>query len=294
LAFRQQGSDDGFQWIQENERNSKVVSTSYNLLRRPWDIFLFNDICLRQDFPRLCVGQPAATIHSSNTVIGKDLFVHETAEVLASNINTETGPVYIGPRARVLEGSNLRGPIALGESAVVKMGSIVYGATTLGPYCKVGGELSNVVMQGYSNKGHAGFLGNAVVGEWCNLGADTNASNLKNNYGNVKVWNYESEQLEQSDQQFCGLIMGDHSKAGINTMFNTATTVGVAANVFGADFPPKFIPSFSWGGFDKVPAELEKIYETAERMMSRRSLALTDADKRILKSIFERTAKYRS
>ncbi len=296
LAFKYKSTDEAFTWIAENERKAIEPKGEVTTLKHPWDIFRLNGECLKQDFKWLVAAQEAsATLHESNTLIGDDIYVHPSAEVLASNINSSTGPVFIGKGAKVLEGSNIRGPIALLEGAVIKMGSIVYGATTLGPYCKVGGELSNVVMQGFSNKGHAGFLGNAVVGEWCNLGADTNASNLKNNYGNVRAWNYVNEAIEETGLQFCGLIMGDHSKAGINTMFNTATVVGLGANIFGAGFPDKYVPSFSWGGPERMDeAQFDKICEAADRMMERRNRELTAADKEILQAVFDRTKKYRS
>jgi len=236
LAFRYQTDGEAFTWIAENERKSVAPNVAVQIIKFPWDIFRLNGECLKADFEWMVDSNAAQLdLHSSNTQIGSDLFIDPSAEVLASTLNSSAGPIYIGKGAKVLEGSNLRGPIALLEGAVVKMGSIVYGATTLGPSCKIGGEVSNVVMQGYSNKGHAGFLGNAVIGEWCNLGADTNASNLKNNYGDVRAWNYVDESVVATGLQFCGLIMGDHSKAGINTMFNTATVVGLGANVFGAE-----------------------------------------------------------
>jgi UDP-N-acetylglucosamine diphosphorylase/glucosamine-1-phosphate N-acetyltransferase len=236
-------------------------------------------------------------LESHNRLLGsiEDLFIEEGAKIDCAILNTKTGPIYIGKDAEVMEGSMLRGPLALCEHAATKMGTKIYGATTLGPHCKVGGELNNVVLFGYSNKGHDGFLGNSVIGEWCNLGADTNNSNLKNNYGEVKVWNYASEKLENSKLQFCGLFMGDHSKCGINTMFNTGTVVGVAANIFGAGFPPKFIPSFSWGGAEGfVTYRPEEAVEAAERMMSRRKIELSHDDEQILRTVFEQSMKFRS
>jgi len=296
LAFRYKSDGAPFTWIKENERKPVELAIEHEVVKYPWDIFRLNETCLKQDFKWLVAEQEAgADLHESNTLIGSDIYVHPSAEVLASNLNTSSGPIYIGKGAKVMEGSNLRGPIALLEGAVIKMGSIVYGASTFGPYCKVGGELSNVVMQAFSNKGHAGFLGNAVIGEWCNLGADTNASNLKNNYGRVKVWNYVDEAIVPTDLQFCGLIMGDHAKAGINTMFNTGTVVGPGANVFGSGFPAKHIPSFTWGGCESMDiAQLDKICEAAERMMLRRKQSLTTTDKEILKEVYNRTKKYRS
>lgn len=209
-------------------------------------------------------------------------------------MNSETGPIYIGRNAEIMEGSCVRGPFVLGESATLKMGTKIYGATTIGPYSKVGGEVSNSVIMGYTNKGHDGFIGNSVIGEWCNLGADTNCSNLKNNYGSVRVWNYRLEKMVDTGLQFCGLIMGDHSKTGINTMLNTGTVVGVAANIFGGGFPDKFIPSFSWGGAHGFETfELDKAFEVAERMMDRRGVKFTDADREILRHIYSFSEKYR-
>jgi UDP-N-acetylglucosamine diphosphorylase/glucosamine-1-phosphate N-acetyltransferase len=204
--------------------------------------------------------------------------------VEASILNTSTGPIYIGKDAEIMEGSVVRGPLAMCEHSALKLGTKVYGASTLGPHCKVGGEINNVVMQAYSNKGHEGFLGNSVIGEWCNLGADTNTSNLKNNYGAVSTYSYETKKEEKTNLQFMGLTMGDHSKCGINTMFNTATVVGVSCNIYGGDFPAKFIPSFSWGGSaGLVPFKFDKAVEYANNMMNRRGLALSNEEVEILR-----------
>jgi len=201
-------------------------------------------------------------------------------------LNTEKGAIYIGADAEIMENSVVRGPFAMLPHSVLKLSAKIYGATTLGPYCKVGGEVNNSVLIGYSNKGHDGFLGNSVLGEWCNLGADTNNSNLKNNYGTVKAYNYTKEELISTNLQFCGLVMGDHSKSGINTMFNTGTVVGVSANIFGGDFPPKHIPSFSWGGANSlVSFEIEKAKEVAIRMMERRAIPFTDEDAKLFEHI---------
>ena len=210
-------------------------------------------------------------------------------------LNASDGPIYIGKNSEIMEGSLIRGPFAICESSIVKMGAKIYGSTTIGPYCKVGGEVSNSVFFGYSNKGHDGFLGNSVIGEWCNLGADTNTSNLKNNYANVKLWNYESESFINTNLQFCGLILGDHSKCGINTMFNTGTVVGVFANIFGSGFPRNFVPSFSWGGNKGFSTYLtKKAFEVASIVMERRGCEFSDKDAKILKEVFEISKKYRS
>jgi len=254
-----------------------------------WDLFQKNASVLASDFHFHTSGRQSRTLSASNTVIGdpKMIFIEEGAEVEAAILNTNSGPIYIGANAHIMEGSMIRGPLALSDYAEIKMGTKIYGATSIGPHCKVGGEVSNSIFIGYSNKGHDGFLGNSLVGEWCNLGADTNSSNLKNNYGKVKVYSYEKEAMIQTDVQFLGLIMGDHSKCGINTMFNTATSVGVSANIFGADFPPKFVPSFAWGIFPDTKFDLYKAYDAADGMMKRRGLSLSPAEKSILRHLHE-------
>lgn len=258
------------------------------LLENRWDIFQKNEIAIQSDFDLISIGRISQSISNSNTVIGDAslIFVEEGAMVEAAILNTTTGPIYIGKNAEIMEGSIVRGPFAMGEHSALKLGTKVYGATTLGPHCKVGGEVSNVVFQAYSNKGHDGFLGNATIGEWCNIGADTNVSNLKNNYGKIAVYSYETKQEEQTDLQFLGLCMGDHSKCGINTMFNTGTVVGVSSSIFGAGFPAKFIPSFSWCDVEtNVPFRFDKAIEYANNMMQRRKLALSTAEIDILKHL---------
>lgn len=258
------------------------------LLENRWDIFQKNEIAIQSDFDLISAGRTSQPISNSNTVIGDAslIFVEEGAMVEAAILNTTTGPIYIGKNAEIMEGSIVRGPLAMCEYSALKLGAKVYGATTLGPHCKVGGEVSNVVFQAYSNKGHDGFLGNATIGEWCNIGADTNASNLKNNYGTIAVYSYETQQEEQTDLQFIGLCMGDHSKCGINSMFNTGTVIGVSSNVFGSGFPAKYIPSFSWCDVDAVvPFRFDKAIEYANNMMQRRKLSLSTAEIEILKHI---------
>jgi UDP-N-acetylglucosamine diphosphorylase/glucosamine-1-phosphate N-acetyltransferase len=278
---------DGFQQL---EYTSSFTKISY-----PWDIFTFNDKAIRDDFRLLTNGRTSARINESNKIIGEEnIFLEEGASVNCAIINASTGPVYVGKDAEIMEGSIVRGPLSLCEHSALKMGAKVYGATTIGPHSKVGGELSNSVIFGYSNKAHDGFLGNAVLGEWCNLGADTNNSNLKNNYAIVKVWNYPQERFINTGLQFCGLIMGDHSKSGINTMFNTGTVVGVSANIFGAGFPRNFVPSFSWGGPQGFMVyTVNKAFEVAEQVYKRRSLEFTAADKLILEKVFALSEKYR-
>jgi UDP-N-acetylglucosamine diphosphorylase/glucosamine-1-phosphate N-acetyltransferase len=255
------------------------------VLKNRWDIFKCNDKAIKQDFMLYTADRMSQKIAASNTVIGDPnlIFLEEGARVEAAILNTTEGPIYVGKQAEIMEGSIVRGPLAMGSSSTLKMGAKVYGATTLGPHCKVGGEVSNVVFQAYSNKGHDGFLGNSFIGEWCNIGADTNCSNLKNNYGNVSTYSFETGKEEPTNEQFMGICMGDHSKCGINTMFNTATVIGVSSNIFGAGFPPKFIPSFSWGGAEKlVPFNYEKAIEYANNMMKRRGLFLSEAEITIL------------
>ncbi|MES2130705.1 MAG: GlmU family protein [Bacteroidota bacterium] len=268
----------------------------YISVKDVWDIFSKNGAAIKQDFELITKGRSTQPLSSSNTVIGnKDLvFLEEGAIVEAAIINTNAGPVYIGKDAEVMEGSVIRGPFSLGEHSVLKLSTKIYGPTTIGPHSKAGGEISNSVIIGYSNKGHDGFLGNSVIGEWCNLGADTNNSNLKNNYANVKLFNYKKEQMIDTGLQFCGLIMGDHSKCGINTMFNTGTVVGVGANIFGGGFPPTHIPSFIWGGAEGMETyKLDKMLETANRVYARRGLSVTNEEEAILNEVFKQTEKYR-
>lgn len=280
--------------------NNKVAveySGDVLTIEQPWDIFKNNEAVLTADFYRTTKDRVSQKLSATNTLIGdvNRLFIEEGATIESAVLNTNTGVIYIGKEAEIMEGTVVRGPLAMCEHSTIKLAGKIYGATTLGPHVKVGGEVNNSVIFGYSNKGHDGFLGNSVIGEWCNLGADTNNSNLKNNYGEVKVWSYAKALEVNTGLQFCGLIMGDHSKCGINTMFNTGTVVGVSANIFGAGFPPKHIPSFSWGGAEEiVDFELEKALEVAERMMERRQIILTEIERNILKYIYKATQKFRS
>ncbi|WP_027376589.1 GlmU family protein [Kaistella palustris] len=257
--------------------------------RKPTDLFSFNEKALEFDFGLLTKGRISAELSETNGFLGdkKDLFIEDGAAVEFSTLNTKTGKIYIGKNAEVMEGCNLRGPIALCEESKFNLGAKIYGATTIGPHCKVGGEVNNIVIFGYSNKGHDGFVGNSVIGEWCNIGADTNSSNLKNNYASVKLWNYRTKRFADTGLQFAGLIMGDHSKTAINTQLNTGTVVGVAANIFKSGFPPNLIESFSWGGMKgDEKFKLEKAYEVAELAMARRKVEFTDIDRNILKHIY--------
>lgn len=260
-------------------------------ITRPYHIFSKNGLEIVRDFELITKGRTSQPISTSNHVMGKHaIFLEEGATMECCTINTNDGPVYIGKNAQVMEGSLIRGGFAACEGSIVKMGAKIYGPTTIGPHCRLGGEVSNSVMLANSNKGHDGFLGNSVIGEWCNLGADTNTSNLKNNYLPVRIWSYVSQGFEDTGLQFCGLIMGDHSKAGINTMFNTGTVVGVASNIFGDGFPRNFIPSFSWGGAAGFTThQLNKAIETAKIVMSRRNQEFTEQDRKILEHIFLNT-----
>lgn len=260
-----------------------------------YDLFALNEQALVRDFALLTKNRSSQPIPEHVfTVNPENIFIEEGATLLNCSLNASDGPIYIGSDATVMEGVHIRGAFALCEHAMVKMGAKIYGATTIGPHSRVGGEVSNSVFIGYSNKGHDGFLGNSVLGEWCNIGADSNNSNLKNNYASVRLWNYPSSRFLDTELQFCGLIMGDHSKCGINTMFNTGTVVGVSANIYGAGFPRNFIPSYSWGGTSGVTTyKLEKVFEVAEVVMKRRDIVFDQVEKNILTKVFELTEHYR-
>ncbi len=266
------------------------------ILKNTWDLFEFNEAALIADFELLTEGRKSAPIPKGVQCINKEqIFLEEDVNIDFAILNASTGPIYLGKHCEIMEGSAIRGPFAILEFGVVKMGSKVYGATTVGPKSKIGGEVHNTILSGYCSKGHDGYLGNAVIGEWCNIGADTNNSNLKNDYSEVKMWNYEEHRFVNTGLQFCGLVMGDHSKCGINTMFNTGTVVGVSANIYGSDFPRNFIPSFSWGGSKGYTTYmLQKALATAERVMNRKNEVFTENDQNILKHIFEITATYRN
>ncbi|MFM7233385.1 MAG: GlmU family protein [Flavobacteriales bacterium] len=265
-------------------------------IERITDLFALNAMAMAFDFELMPKDNPQSQLHASNTIIGdpSKLFVHATAKVYAATFNTLDGPIYIDADAEIMEGSHMRGGFYLGKHATLKLGTKIYGATTIGPECKVGGEVSNSVFWGYSNKAHDGFVGNSIIGQWCNLGADTNTSNLKNNYSTVNIWSYTTGDFADTGLTFCGLIMGDHSKCGINTMFNTGTVVGVNANIFGGGFPDKHIPSFSWGGPDGWENyQPQKAFETIAKVMQRRSIQLDDATRKLLLQVFEDTSYQR-
>ena len=265
----------------KGEQNISFIGDPPVVLNERWDLYQLNENVLKQDFALITNNRISQKLSKSNTLIGppSSLFIEEGAKIEGAILNTEAGPIYVAKNAEIMEGSLIRGGFALCENACVKMGAKIYGATSIGPYCKVGGELNNVIFQSFSNKGHDGFLGNSVIGEWCNLGADTNTSNLKNNYSSVKTYSYVDNAEIQTDIQFMGLFMGDYSKSGINTMFNTASCIGVCCNVFGSGFPDKHIPSFSWVNSDQItPFELKKSITAANNMMNRRNLKIEQND----------------
>ena len=287
-----------------NDSQEEVDFDTYEILEfsqeclkieNTWDIFSKNDLAIREDFELITEDRTSQPIPKSVNVISpENIFIEEGATLEFVTLNASTGPIYIGKNTLIMENSAIRGPFALCEGARVKMAAKIYGATTVGPHSVIGGEVSNSVLFGYSNKGHDGFLGNSVLGEWCNIGADSNNSNLKNNYEEVRLWSYETEGFAKTGLQFCGLMMGDHSKCGINTMFNTGTVVGVSANIFGSGFPRNFVPSFSWGGASGFTTYLtKKAFEVAKVVMLRRNIEFTPEDEKILEHVFEETKKYR-
>ena len=274
--------------LQSEEPPLKVETT--------WDIFSKNGAAIQADFNLITAERTSAAIPEKTVAFNPEaIFIEEGAKLPLCVLNATDGPIYIGKNSEIMEGSMVRGPFALCEGSTLKMGTKIYGPTTVGPHSKVGGEVNNSVFFGYANKAHDGFLGNSVIGEWCNLGADTNNSNLKNNYAEVRLWSYETENFAKIGLQFCGLMMGDHSKCGINTMFNTGTVVGVSANIFGSGFPRNFIPSFSWGGSKGFTTYLtSKALEVAEVVMKRRGMEFTAQESAILEHVFKRSATYRT
>ncbi|WCO00636.1 GlmU family protein [Psychroserpens ponticola] len=292
IAFFSKDTQDevNFDTYEAIEYNSDLIKIEHT-----WDIFSKNGEAINEDFELLTQNRKSQPIPDSNNCINaQNIFIEEGAKIEFATLNASSGPIYIGKDAEIMEGSLVRGPFALCEHATLKLAAKIYGPTTIGPHSKVGGEVNNSVLFGYSNKGHDGFLGNSVIGEWCNLGADTNNSNLKNNYAEVRLWNYETQGFAKTGLQFCGLMMGDHSKCGINTMFNTGTVVGVSANIFGSGFPRNFVPSFSWGGNSGFTTYLtKKAFEVAEVVMKRRDIEFSDVDKAILEYIFEETKQWR-
>lgn len=292
IAFYSQESQEDIDFS-----NFKQIEFTEEVLRveNTWDIFSKNQEAIQADFDFITEGRTSQPISKTNNLInGDNIFLEEGAQVEFSILNATDGPIYIGKNAQIWEGSLIRGAFALCDNAVVKMGGKMYGATTIGPFSKVCGEVSNSVIFGYSSKGHEGYLGNAVLGEWCNIGADSNNSNLKNNYAKVRIWNYATESFDQTGLQFCGLMMGDHSKTAINTMFNTGTVIGVNCNIYVPGFPRNFVPSFSWGGATGFSSYLpKKAFNVAKVMMARRQVEFNDVEARILEHVFEITKKWR-
>ena len=265
-------------------------------VKNTWDIFSMNDKAIQQDFDLLTEARTSQPIPAGVQAVNpENIFIEEGAKLTFATLNATDGPIYIGENAEIMEGVVVRGALAMCENSVLKLGAKVYGATTIGPFCKVGGEVNNSVLFGYSSKGHDGFLGNSVIGEWCNLGADTNNSNLKNNYAPVKLWDYNTGRFAKTGHQFCGLMMGDHSKCGINTMFNTGTVIGVSVNIFGSGFPRNFVPSFSWGGASGFTEyKTNKVFEVAKVVMQRRGITFDVKDQAILEHVFAATSSYRN
>ncbi len=284
--------------VEANFEDYDIINYNDELIqiKNTWDIFRFNGEALKADFELITKERKSAPIPDSVYCINKDqIFLEDNVEIEIGVLNASKGPIYLGKNTLIMEGSMIRGPFAILEHGVVKMGSKVYGPTTVGPKSKIGGEVNNVIMSGYCSKGHEGYLGNAVIGEWCNLGADTNNSNLKNTYAEVKMWTYDKERFVKTGMQFCGLVMGDHSKSAINTMFNTGTVVGVSSNIYGSNFPRNFIPSFTWGGAAGLTTyNIDKAKTTASIVMARKNEDFTDKDQKILDHVFEISKKYRN
>lgn len=273
----------------------ELDDTPFIHLSYPWDLFLYLRAMIEYDFNLITKGRTSQSIPSNNQVIAADnIFLEEGAQVNCAILNAQSGPIYIGKNAQVMEGSIIRGPVTIGEGSIIKMGAKIYGPTAIGPECRVGGELKEVVILGYSNKAHDGYLGNSIIGEWCNLGAGTTTSNLKNNYSNVKMWDFGTRSMRDTGLQLLGLVMGDHSKAGIQTMFNTGTIVGVACNIYGAGFPPKFVSSYTWGGASGlVTHRVDDAIATARKVMARRDIEFSAEDEAILRKVYELSLMYR-
>ena len=277
---------------EENVDEVNMVESKSSLLKitHTWDIFTQNGEALDRDFEMLTYKRKSEPVSESNRVSGDRIFLEKGAKVEFAILNATTGPIYIGKDAEVMEGSMIRGPFSLGDHSVVKMGAKIYGPTTIGPFCKVGGEINNSVFFGYSNKAHDGFMGQSVIGEWCNIGADTNTSNLKNTYDNIKLWNYADQTFVETGLQFCGLIMGDHSKCGINTMFNTGSVAGINSNIFGAGYQRNFIPSFSWGGTGGIKSyHIDRAVAVAKKVYQRRGMDFNKTEEDIMRDVFNLT-----
>lgn len=275
---------------------SSEFDKEFTLLERPWHIFLKNGEQIREDFKLITTGRKSQPVNDQHTIVynPENIFIEEGVTIKAAILNAEKGPIYLGKNSSIEEGAIVRGAFAICEDSTVNANARMRGDITIGPHCKVGGEVSNSVIFGFSNKGHDGFLGNSVMGEWCNIGADTNISNLKNNYAKVKVWDFAKKGFINTGEQFCGLLMADHAKTGINTMLNTGTVVGVAANIFGSGFPRTFIPSFAWGGAGGFTTfRMNKVNEMALVSMERRGGRFDEVEEGILQKIYDDTAEFR-
>ena len=295
VAVRKEQSEQEFEISNFPEVEWLECTEKLTILSNSWDLFTRNSEQIQSDFEMITQGRISEPIpESCHVQCFENIFIEKGAKITFASLNASTGPIYIGANAEIMEGSMIRGPFALGEHSTVNMGAKIYGPVSIGPHSKVGGELNIVNIQGFSNKGHDGFLGSSVIGEWCNLGADTNTSNLKNSYIEVKLWNYPTNRFLNTGLQFCGLIMGDHSKCGINTMFNAGTVVGVCCNIYGTGYPRNFVPSFSEGGAQRYQVNrLKEVYQTATKVMGRRNLVFTPEDQEILAQVFELTKTYR-
>ncbi len=290
--------EDGGMWmaarLNQNDSLKFLVSGGYGTstsadtaehhwVKRPEDLITFNNSQIRRDFKMITRGRTSRNPDESNFIRGDQLFIEEDAKIYNSIINTEDGPVYIGRNVVILEGSIIKGPCALGESTVLKMGAKIYGATSTGPHCKLGGEVKNSLFQAFSSKGHDGYIGDSFIGAWCNFGAGSCTSNMKNTYGQVRLYDMASGVMRDTGRQFLGVIMGDHSKCAINTAFSTGTVVGVFANIF--NYHPKgFVQSYSWGRDDRY--RLEKAIDVARKAMMRKEIELADLEIQILSDVF--------
>ncbi len=271
------------------EKQEMYLKEFIQTIKYPWNIFQQNDREIREDFKAITAGRVSAPIPATvQTIHSGNIFIEPGAKLSHCTINAENGPVYIGMNTEIMEGALIRGPFSLCKGSVVKMGTKIYGATTIGPYCVVGGEIKNSVMFGYSNKAHDGYLGDSVIGEWCNLGAGTSNSNLKNTAADIKIWNNTEKEFINAGISKCGLLMGDYSRAAINTSFNTGTMVGICSNVFGEGLTPKFIPSFSWGGNTLEKYDLERALKDIANWKKLKGLDITEKEKRQLRLIFDK------
>jgi UDP-N-acetylglucosamine diphosphorylase/glucosamine-1-phosphate N-acetyltransferase len=296
IALRLKAEDiENLDWEVIDSITPMKTASSPKKINYLWDLIQMNEEAIISDFELITKGRKSQPIPDTARVIAPErIFIEEGAVIEHVIINASEGPVYIGKKAQIMDGSILRGPVAVGEDSKIRMGAKIYGATSIGPFCKVGGEVTHSIIFGYSNKAHDGFLGHSVIGEWCNLGADTNTSNLKNSYENVRLWDYQEESFVKTELQFCGTFMGDHSKCGINTMFNTGTVVGVGSQVFGSGFMRNFIPSFSWGSVAGFSVHnIDKSLDIARRVYARRNMEFAKMDEDIIRHVYDLTLSYR-